>query len=44
MAFAMLNGPFIAGLLMTYLADGKKGIKDLFVRMKKYKDAGIFHY
>ena len=30
MAFAMLNGPFFAGILMTYLADGKMGIKDLF--------------
>ena len=39
MAFAMLNGPFIAGLLMTYLVGGKKGFKDLFARMKKYKVA-----
>ena len=43
MAFANLNGPFIAGLLMTYLADGKKGVKDLFARMKKYKVAGRWY-
>ncbi len=40
MVFAMLNGPFFAGLLMTYIADGKKGIKNLFAKMKKYKVAG----
>ncbi len=43
MAFAMLNGPFFAGLLMTYLADGKKGIKNLFAKMKKYKVAGRWY-
>jgi len=43
MAFAMLNGPFIAGLLMTYLADGKRGIKEFFARLKKYKVAGRWY-
>jgi len=43
MAFAMLNGPFIAGLLMTFLADGKLGVKELFARMKKYKVAGRWY-
>jgi membrane protease YdiL (CAAX protease family) len=37
MAFAMLNGPFFAGLLMTYVVDGKDGIKDLFSKMKKFR-------
>jgi len=43
MAFAMLNGPFIAGLLMTYFMDGKKGIKDLFARIRTYKVAGRWY-
>jgi len=43
MAFAMLNGPFLAGLLMTYLADGKNGISDLFARMRKYKVLGRWY-
>ena len=43
MAFAMLNGPFIAGLLMTYLTGGKKGIKDLFAKMREYKVAGRWY-
>ena len=37
MAFAMLNGPFFAGLIMTLIVDGKRGIKNLFKRMTKYK-------
>jgi len=43
MVFAMLSAPFIAGLLMTCLADGKLGIKELFARMKKYKVAGRWY-
>ena len=43
MAFVMLNGPFIAGLLMTYLADGKSGIKELFAKMRKYKVSGRWY-
>jgi len=43
MAFAMLNGPFIAGLLMTYLADGKSGLEELFTKMRKYKVAGRWY-
>ena len=39
MAFAMLNGPFVAGLFMTYLADGKSGIKKMFTKMRKIKVA-----
>jgi membrane protease YdiL (CAAX protease family) len=43
MAFAMLNGPFLAGLLMTILVDGKLGLKDLFAKMTKYKVAGRWY-
>lgn len=43
MAFAMLNGPFIAGLLMTYLADGKLGVKELISKMVKYKVSGRWY-
>lgn len=43
MAIAMLSGPFIAGLLMTYLADGKLGLKELFARMRKYKVGGPWY-
>ncbi|MCW3997088.1 MAG: hypothetical protein NWF10_00775 [Candidatus Bathyarchaeota archaeon] len=39
MAVGMLNGPFFAGLIMSYLVDGKAGLKDLFSRMKKIKVA-----
>ncbi len=44
MALAMLGAPFIAGLLMTYLADGNAGINELFARMKKYKVAGRWYF
>jgi len=43
MAFAMLGAPFIAGILMTYFADGKAGLKELFGRMKKYRVAGRWY-
>ncbi len=43
MALAMLGAPFIAGILMTYLADGKAGLTELFARMKKYKVAGRWY-
>ena len=43
MALAMLSAPFTAGLLMTYLADGKIGLKELFAKMKKYKVAGKWY-
>jgi membrane protease YdiL (CAAX protease family) len=43
MAFAMLNGPFIAGLLMTYLADGKPGLKEFYARLKTYKVGGRWY-
>jgi membrane protease YdiL (CAAX protease family) len=33
----MLAGPFIAGIAMTYLVDGKTGLRDLFSRMLKWR-------
>jgi membrane protease YdiL (CAAX protease family) len=43
MALAMLGAPFLAGLLMTYFADGKAGLRDLFTKMAKYKVAGRWY-
>jgi membrane protease YdiL (CAAX protease family) len=43
MAIAALLAPFIAGLLMTYLADGKAGLKELFAKMKKCRVAGRWY-
>ena len=43
MAIAMLGAPFIVGMLMAYLVDGKSGLNKLFVRMKKYKVAGQWY-
>jgi membrane protease YdiL (CAAX protease family) len=43
MAFGMLNGPFVAGLLMTYITEGRAGLKSLFSRMKKYKVTGRWY-
>ncbi len=36
MAIPMLGGPFVAGILMTVLVDGKDGLGDLLSRMKKW--------
>lgn len=35
----MLAGPFIAGILMTYVVDGGGGLRDLFSRMLKWRVA-----
>jgi len=43
MTFSMLGAPFIAGLLMTYLADGTSGLKELFARMKKIQVGGRWY-
>jgi membrane protease YdiL (CAAX protease family) len=33
----MLSGPFIAGIAMTYLTDGRAGLRDLLSRMLKWR-------
>jgi len=43
MASAMLGAPSIAGLLMTYLAEGKAELEELFAKMTKYKVAGRWY-
>jgi membrane protease YdiL (CAAX protease family) len=43
MAIAALCAPFISGLLMTYLADGKLGLEEFFARLKKYKVGGRWY-
>jgi membrane protease YdiL (CAAX protease family) len=37
MAIPMLGAPFGVGILMSYLADGRKGLKDLFSGMSKWR-------
>jgi membrane protease YdiL (CAAX protease family) len=43
MAIPMLGAPFGVGILMSYLADGRKGLKDLFSRMMKWKVGGRWY-
>jgi len=43
MAIPMLGAPFAVGILMSYVADGRKGLSDLFSRMRKWK-VGIRWY
>lgn len=37
MGLPMLAGPFIAGIVMTYLVAGKTGLRDLFSQMSKWR-------
>jgi membrane protease YdiL (CAAX protease family) len=37
MAIPMIAGPCIAGILMTYLVDGRRGLRDLFSKMGKWR-------
>ncbi len=37
MAIFMLAAPIVSGILMTYIVDGKRGLKELFDRMKKWR-------
>lgn len=36
-AIAVLGGPFVVGILMTYLADGREGLRGLFSRMRRWR-------
>jgi len=36
-AIPVLGGPFLVGILMTYLADGREGLRDLFSRMRRWR-------
>jgi membrane protease YdiL (CAAX protease family) len=40
---AMLAGPFLAGLAMTYLVKGSPGIRDLFSRIIRWRVAGRWY-
>ncbi len=40
MGFAMLAGPFIAGILMTYLNERQEGLRNLFSGMRKWRVGG----
>lgn len=43
MFIAMLAGPSLAGILMTFLADGKKGLQQLYARMARWQVAGRWY-
>jgi len=43
MAIAMLGAPFGVGILMTYLADGRAGLRNLFSRMTKWRVSGRWY-
>jgi len=37
MAIPMLGAPFVTGIVMTYLVDGREGLGDLFTRVMKWR-------
>jgi membrane protease YdiL (CAAX protease family) len=37
MGLAMIGAPTLVGIVMTYICDGRQGLKDLFSRMTKWK-------
>lgn len=43
MALAMLGAPFTAGILMTYLANGRPGLSDLFAGVGRFRVAGRWY-
>ena len=43
LAIPMLGAPFGAGILMSYLVDRKRGLADLFSRMRKWRVSGRWY-
>lgn len=43
MGIAMLLGPFISGIFLTFIDEGSRGIKNLFTRMNIWKKAIRFY-
>jgi len=43
MAIPMLGAPFAVGILMSYLVNGRKGLADLFSRMRKWRVGGRWY-
>jgi len=43
MGLAMLAGPSLSGITLTYLADGKEGLQSLFSRVKKWNVEGKWY-
>ncbi len=43
MALAMLSAPFISGLLMSYVSNGKPALNEIYARLKKYKVGGRWY-
>ncbi|MDX1436722.1 MAG: CPBP family intramembrane glutamic endopeptidase [Anaerolineales bacterium] len=43
MVMIMLSGPLLAGISMTYLTDGRDGLRDLFARMRKWNVGGRWY-
>lgn len=39
----VLAGPSMAGLIMTYLVNGRRGLRDLFARMAKWRVGGRWY-
>lgn len=43
MGVAMIGAPTLVGILMTYICDGRQGLRDLLTRMKKWKIPGRWY-
>ena len=43
MGLAMLAGPCLGGITLTYLVEGEEGLQDLFARIKKWKVGGKWY-